>query len=103
MTTQIELFINWTIIMYSLFLVLPYIDQIIDYVGKSITSIIKNFVKILIIANTSLIFLIWLVVLGLIIKESLNFYIHNNYQITLENLNNISEYIIKNIFSKKNI
>ena len=103
MSTQIELFINCTIIMYSLFLVLPYIDQIIDYVGKSITSIIKNFVKILIIANTSLIFLLWLIVLGLIIKESLNFYINNNYQITLENINNIIVNSFNNLFFKENL
>ena len=102
MTIQIELFINLTLVIYLLFLLLPYIELIIDFLGKSITTIIKYFVKTFIMLYTSLLFFVWLMILGTLIGESLNFYTNNNNKINYENMKNITMYSFDKIFWKTN-
>ena len=102
MTVTIELFINLTMISYILFLLIPYIEKIIDFIGKIITMVVKYFVKIFIIVYTYLLLFSWLVILGKVVQESFNFYINNNYKINQENIKNITVYNFEKIFSKRN-
>jgi hypothetical protein len=102
MTVTIELFINLTMISYILFLLIPYIEKIIDFIGKIITIVVKYFVKIFIIVYTYLLLFSWLLILGKVVQESFNFYINNNYKINQENIKNITVYNFEKIFSKRN-
>jgi len=101
MTLTIELFINLTIITYILFLLIPYIEIIIDFIGKIITMVVKYFVKIFITMYIYLLVFLWFIILGTVIQESFNFYINNNYKINQENIKNITIYNFEKIVLKK--
>lgn len=103
MTLELEIFINYTILIYSLFLLLPIIEYSIECIGKSLIYMIKNFVKIILIINTTILSYLWLILLGTIFYESFDFYCENNYNIELDNIKNITLNVYNKILWKKNL
>lgn len=98
---HIESVIKYTIVIYSLCLLLPLIEWIIDIIGKSIIYILKNIIKIVIVVNTTILTYSWLMVLFTVIYKSFRFYINNGCVISHENLTNIAQISFKNIFMHK--
>ncbi len=97
MSIEIELFLNWSVIIFSLFLLLPNIEQLIDFSSKIITWIIKNFVKIFIIFYAPLTLLLWIIVITITISKSVDFYFNHNYHISYDDITNITISSIKKI------
>lgn len=91
MNQQIELFMSFTLIVYSLFLLLPYLEKIIDFVGKTIITIVKFFVKTIIQTYTLVLFFLWTCIIFSTFFDMTNHFINNNYQIYSQNIKNITE------------
>lgn len=103
MIEEFEIFINYSILVYTLFLLLPSIEWLIEQIGKGILYLIRNCMKIIIILNTTVITYLWLMILGSVIIESANFYYNNNYQIDNENIKIIIFNAYNKMLWKKNL
>jgi flagellar biosynthesis protein FlhB len=103
MNQQIELFIILTIILYSLSLLLPCIEKIIDFIGKCIISIIKYLIKTFIQIYIVVLFFLWICILFLIFYDMINHFMDDNFQISNQVIKNITTNNFERIIGEKNL
>lgn len=100
MIDNIYIFINFSIGVFTLFLLLNPIEWVINYFGKIITFIVKNVIKTAIILYSAALAYVWIQMVLMIIYESIYFYQSNNYQFTNDNLNEIAIKVFERVVWK---
>ena len=96
----IKIYLNLSILIFSLYLFLPIIVQGIDKLGKIITWFIKNLVTLFIWIYTFILSFLWIIITVEIIKNILFFAIKNNFKLDIASINRITHNSIDNMFNK---
>ncbi len=99
MISTFDIFVNLSIFIFSLFLLLNQFGYLIDLSGKIITSFVRISFKIFVIFLTLILIYSWVTLLTLFIIDIYQFYIGNNYNINFNDIKNIVEMEIVKIFN----